>query len=236
MMSPPSKTAGNMLLYILGAILLLGILIVLVKGSFQEGTGIDGEKISMQVSEVQRYASELERGVNYILHEGNSETDIRFAIPDTNTAPYGDITVTPTHQVFDPSGGGVEYKLPPTGVNDGTKWQFYATTHIENLGTNEATPGTSDGNTKAELLAVLPKVTRDFCERVNLTVHQTINLDNTTLAGPYCVYDSGNEFTGTYTTGSVLLSPTQVTNNPAKELCVKCSNGTFNYYHVLLTR
>lgn len=224
--------SGNMLIYILGAILLFGILIVLLKGSYQEGTGIDSDKVTLKVSEVQRYAAEMERGVNYILSNGQSESSIRFAHPDA-LAGYGVITTTPKAQLFSPDGGAVEYKNPPSQINDGTQWQFYANTHIQDMGTD--TPADS----KAELLAVLPNVTRAFCERTNLVLGQTIDLE--LFADPAangCVY-GGTIFTGTYVTGATnnTIDVTKFSKLPPKEACVRCaSNSNYHYYRVLLAR
>lgn len=44
--------SGNMLIYILGGIFLLGILIVLLKGNAQEGAGIDADKIAVSVQKM----------------------------------------------------------------------------------------------------------------------------------------------------------------------------------------
>src|SRR5687768_1759532 len=104
-----SKNAGNMLVYILGAIFLMGLLIVLLKGSFQEGTSIDSDKIIIQAGEVQRYATQIEIATGYILRNNFSETDLRFAHPSA-PAGYGLITDQPRRQVFDPSGGGAQYQ------------------------------------------------------------------------------------------------------------------------------
>lgn len=224
--------SGNILIYIIGAIFLMGILIVLVKGNVQEGTGIDRDKIALKANEVQRYASDLERAVITILQNGYSETDIRFAHSSAPVA-YGVITDTPRRQVFDPTGGSAEYKLPPSGINDGTLWQFYATTHIQDLGTDTA------AQSKAELLAVLPNVTEAFCAQINLLNKQSINLaNNTDLTANGCVYASGSEFTGTYGfgAGNNTLNAAEITRFPAKELCVKCQSGGFHYYRVLLAR
>jgi hypothetical protein len=224
--------SGNMLIYILGAIFLMGFLIVLLRGNFQEGTGIDAEKVSLQVNEARRYAANLERGVNLILTNGISESDLRFAHGDADPA-YGDITNTPKRQVFDPQGGGVEYQAPPAGSNDGTAWQFFATTHIPDVGTDTA------AQSKAELLAVLPNVTRDFCDQVNRINHQDINLDNDTdLSANGCVYAAGSEFAGTYGAGAGnnTLQTSEITQFPPMELCVKCQSGGFHYYRVLKVR
>lgn len=226
-----TRQSGNMLIYILGAIFLLGLLIVLVKGSFQEGIGIDGEKLVIAASRTQQYAGELERGVAYVLQNGTSESDMRFAHPDALAAYgiYSDIT----SMVFSPSGGGVEYQTPIAGINDGTKWQFFGTTHFTDIGTDTA------GSQKAELVAVLPHVTQAFCNQINRNVKQVIDLALVTdpaLNG--CVYKPGSEFAGTFVSGvSInLLDDTKLSSVPAREACVKCSDSTYNYYRVLMAR
>lgn len=222
-----------MLIYILGAIFLLGMLIVLVKGSVQEGTGIDGEKLVLKANQVQQYAGELERGVNYVLRNGISESDLRFAAPNASSA-YGSYSNDPW-MVFAPVGGGVEYKEPPAGINTGEKWQFYGTTHLTNLGTDKA------GEQKAELLAVLPNVTMAFCNQINRNVKQSIDLSAVTdPAAQGCVHTVGEEFnTGfLFRSGATvnLLDNDKLSAIPATEVCVRCSDGSFNYYKVLLIR
>ena len=226
-----TRQSGNMLIYILGAIFLLGLLIVLVKGSFQEGVGVDGDKLVVAASRTQQYAGELERGVAYVLQGGVSESDLRFAHPDALAAygTYSDINT----MVFAPSGGGVEYQAPIAGINDGTQWQFFATTHFTDIGTDTA------ATQKAELIAVLPKVTLAFCNQINRNVKQAIDLAQITDAGDKgCVYEPGEEFAGTFRAGAAvnLLTDARLSSVPAREACIKCADGTYNYYRVLMER
>jgi hypothetical protein len=231
-MKPARSIAGNILFYLLAAIFLLGLLIALLRGSFQEGTGIDSDRTALQVSEVQRHAAEIARGVGFILQNNYGEADIRFARPDIIGA-YGDIASDPRRQIFHQTGGGVEYRLPPTGANDGTPWQFFATTHIQDIGTDTA------AQSRAELLAVLPNVTQAFCARANMMIGQAVDLAvNTDPAANGCVHAPGSEFTGTFINGSSTnsLTAAQIPTHPARELCVRCNGGTFHYYRVLLER
>lgn len=226
-----ARQSGNIMIYILGAIVLIGLLMVLVKGSFQEGTGIDGEQLLLRANQLQQYAGEIERGVSYILREGVSETEIRFAAPNASSA-YGSYSDTPA-MVFAPAGGAVEYKNPPAGINDGSPLGFFATTHLTGLGTN------SGSQIKAELLAVLPNVTQGFCNQINRSIKQSIDLSQVTDPGANgCVYAPGSEFTGTFSSGASTntLDNDQLSRTPATEACVRCSDGTFHYYKVLLSR
>lgn len=230
------KTAesGNILIYILGAIFLMGLLFVMIRGSQTPGGGIDAETLILRASQVQQYAGELERGVGYVLKNGHSESDIRFANP-SSVGAYGDIGDTPSRQVFDRRGGGATWRNPPDGVNDGTEWQFYATTHIKDMGTDTA------ASMKAELIAVLPNVTEDFCAKINAINEQDLTLtDNHDPSANGCVYaGSGNEFTGTYSSGATTntIDDSFFTHLPPKQACVLCeSDGNLHFYHVLLAR
>jgi hypothetical protein len=228
------SVSGNIFVYILGGIFLLGLLVIIMKGNSQEGAGVESDKTALSIQEMFQYANALERGVQNILRDNTySEADIRFGHA-SNVVNYGLITDVPARQVFDPTGGGVEYKAtPPALLNSGTQWQFFATTHIPDLGSNTA------ATSKAELIALLPNITRAACEKINLALKQSINLTSyTDPAGNGCIYDVGNHFTGTYEQGASTntLDRTLIPNLPARELCVSCSDGTYHYYRVLLAR
>ncbi len=227
-----SRQSGNILVYILGAIFLLGILTALVKGNVQEGAGIDADKLAVRAGQVIDYAAELERGVNYIISNGKSEADIRFAHPDS-VVNYGLITDEPDRQVFDPLGGGVEYREAFLDINDGTQWQFYGTTHIPDIGTDTA------AQSRAELIAVLPNVSLPFCERINIILKQPIDLTlDTDPAANGCIHASGTPFTGTYVNGASAntLTAANLPNSPTYQACIRCNGGTYHYYRVLLSR
>lgn len=230
----PSQS-GNMLVYILGAIFLLGLLVVITKGNYQPGAGIDQEALTMKVSEVRRYGSELERGVNYILQNGQSETAIRFAHPSA-AAGYGTYGTTPKAEVFNPAGGGVEWKDPPAGIQTTvTPWFFNARNVVANVGS------TASVNSAVELLAVLGSVTKDFCLAVNTsigvpTASGVIPKENDTV-------NLGTPFVGAFTYGAWLNTPDKVLDG-FQEGCIEGNTGsaatgltgTYYYYKVLLTR
>lgn len=232
--SHPSSQSGNILVYILGAILLMGLLVVVVKGVSNPGSGIDQEAVIIRVSDVQRYAGEVERGVNMILRSGQSEADLRFSHPNGYSA-YGIVHTAPfAREVFHAAGGAAEYRMPPPGVNDGTRWQFFSNTHITGMGTEGA------GLRRAELLMVLPNVTQAFCERVNLVNGQNLNVVSQVQdpAANGCIYSPGSEFNGTYSSGAGAnsLDSALITHKPAAQACVRCSSGALHFYHVLLAR
>ncbi|HOO81509.1 MAG TPA: hypothetical protein PK513_03295 [Alphaproteobacteria bacterium] len=243
---------GNVLFIILLAIVLIGALTAAIQSSNRsEGSNIDAETLVIRASEVQRYASELERAVTFIMQNGASESDLRFAHPDAHS-DYGDLSADadPSDQVFHVSGGGASYRAAPGGINDGSAWEFYAGTHIPGMGTAS----------RAELIAVLPNVTQAFCNKINEINDQPLSLPNPpgppedTGASAASGSDPGaclnigalgrfNDTRQFYTTINTVdeTTFTQDPNTgaavPAPQACVKCAIGpTYHFYHVLLAR
>ena len=135
-----SGERGNLLFMILIAVVLVGLLTAAIQSSSRpEGANIDSEALVIKASEVQRYASELERAILFIMQNGKSESDIRFAHSDAH-ADYGDLSADgdPTDQVFHRLGGAAEYRAPPVDISDGSAWEFYGGTHLPGVGSDRA--------------------------------------------------------------------------------------------------
>ncbi|MCB9982782.1 MAG: hypothetical protein H6861_03775 [Rhodospirillales bacterium] len=251
---PPEQNSehGNVLFIILLAIVLIGALTAAIQSSNRsEGSNIDAETLVIRASEVQRYASELERAVTYIMHNGKSESDIRFAHPDAHS-DYGDLSADadPSDQVFHGDGGAASYRAPPSGINDGSAWEFYGGTHIPGMGTTS----------RAELIAVLPNVTQDFCDRINTLNGQPLitpdppgppedtgaatasGLDpgNCLAIGALGRFDNAQQFYSIINSvdeASFTQDPNTGGVRPAPQACVKCAVGSaYHFYHVLLAR
>jgi hypothetical protein len=228
-----ARTRGNILIYILGAIFLIGLLVMLMRGSFQEGSGIDPERNALLATQVQKYGADLERGVRNALQNGYSETELRFSHPNAPSS-YGLISSIPQRQVFASEGGGVEWKAPPTGVQaTSAPWMFVARNAVTQVGSTCAAAGCTD------LIAVLPTVTRDFCLEINKLAGVTnpsgnpprevdaLSLSPLFTAGTFG-YDQALNTTGGHT-------------NARLEGCIEGNGGdaplgSYYYYRVLLAR
>ncbi len=221
--------SGNVLLIILTAIALIGVLTVAIQGtSSNDGANIDKEQLALNASRVRQYAMELENAVSYVLQNGHSEVDIRFAHGGAHS-DYGDITDEPSRQVFHVSGGAAEYRMPPSGIqNSAAPWDFYGGTALPEVGTN-----------RADLIAVLPDVTLAFCQK--------INEQNGYPAGATPPSDGGTCLaegqTGWFDSGTLFADP--ASNDltgatfavmPALQACVQCVDDKYYFYHVLLKR
>ena len=147
--------SGNVLFIILIAVVLIGALSAAILSSGNsENAQIDKETLALRQSEVQRYAAELQRAVGYIMQNGVSESDIRFAHPDAN-ADYGDLSADadPSDQVFHKDGGGAGYQAPPSGVNDGSAWEFYGHTALPEV-SSASTPEYSSSRSLPLLISI----------------------------------------------------------------------------------
>jgi hypothetical protein len=239
---------GNMLFMILIAVVLIGLLTtVIMATSTTDGSNIDKETLIIRASEAQRAASEFERAVMFIINNGKSESDIRFAHPAAHT-DYGDLSLADELaeqqvQVFHANGGGATYREPPVEVNDGSQWEFYGGTAIPGVGTD-----------RADLVAVLPNVTQQFCDKINELNDQPTTTPEDTGTGAAggsnpgdCVaigalgrFDDAQQFYDTPNTmneTTFTQDPNTSAARPAMQACVRCDAGpATHFYHVLLAR
>lgn len=226
---PPefSPESGNVFFFILMAVVLIGLVTVAIRGDGGDAN-IDRETVIINTARVQEYAAELERGIAFIMQDGASESELRFAHPKA-PAIYGDVNDTPDRQLFSERGGGAEYRLPVAEISTASHWEFYGNTHLPDIGEN--TPG----GEAPELIALLPEVSKAFCERINqqngLTGQPSENgdchLHNTAMRFNSAVrFQDGSANT---------VDATSFSSTPAMQGCIEC-NGTYHFYHVLLAR
>lgn len=219
-----SSQAGNVLIIILIAIALIAALTAAIQGT-SNTANIDRESLILKRSELISFTSELERAIVYIQQNGISETDIRFSHPELHS-DYGDLSadIDKTDQVFAREGGGAQYRVAPSGINDGSAWEFYGHTSL---------PET--GSTRADLLAVLPNVTEGFCDIINDTVGYTQRPQDSGICihnAPTSRFNNSTQFQ---------TSPNQVTTStfsasPVKQGCVQCDDDNLHFFYVLMTR
>ncbi|MCB1556099.1 MAG: hypothetical protein KDJ15_02175 [Alphaproteobacteria bacterium] len=218
------RQSGNVIFFVLLAIVLIGAVTAAIRSGGGEGANIDKETLLIRASEVRQYANELERAVAFVMQNEISEVDIRFAHPDA-PADYGTITVNPGNQVFGRDGGGASYRAPPADINDGSGWEFYAQTHLPQV-----------GSARAELIAVLPNVTQAFCDQINAMnglSGQPLDSGTCLNSGAAGRFDNATQYNDTTTNTTTEASFSQ---KPALEGCVQCDDNSLHFYHVLRAR
>jgi len=241
-MKPHNPQSGNILFMILIAIVLIGALTVAIQsGNDSESANIDDESMAIRASEIQRYASELERAIGYVVNNGKSEVDIRFAHSGAH-ADYGDLSADgdTTDQVFARDGGGANYRLPPSNIlaSAGQKWEFYAGTHLPQV-----------GSARPDLVALLPNVTQGFCDKINALNDQTTQPMDTGAGtasgndagdcihgGSNARFGNGNEYYDPPTKTPNSTDEDSFSRKPAYQACIQCADGSNHFYHVLMAR
>ena len=230
--------SGNVIFFILLAIVLIGLVTAAIR-STGDGADIDNETILIRATEIKQYAQELERATRYIIQNGASEEDIRFAHPDAH-ADYGDINTNSEFQVFHRTGGGAAYRAPANGVQVGgtQNWEFYGHTHAPYIGSN--------GSPQADIIAVLPDITAAICAKINeMNGFDLSTAPADTGAGDNCVkssnamrFDDANQYSVTPNEmdQTTFIDPDTGNERQAPEACVICDDGTYNFYHVLYAR
>lgn len=228
---------GNALFLILLAVALFAALSYAVTQSSSTQKGIDGEKLSLYVNDVLEFAQALRTGVTQVYTDGISESDIRFAHPDLAVAYGNPSSLNGEQMVFSPSGGGIQYKEPPAGINDGSDWLFTGKSCVPNVGAG----GTSCNSNAREmdLIAILPNVTEEFC----IAVNQRIGVNNPSDAPPQdqgSAYDtSTGHFAGTFTANHLIYDSGGALTGQ-KTGCFEGGSapaaGTYHFYQVLLER
>lgn len=225
--TPPIHRAGergNVLLYILVAVVLLGLLTAALQGSDSLFEDVDREGNVIKATQVSRYGQELERAVRYVLDNGASESEIRFAFASA-PSEYGSTATTPTFQVFSSTGGMARYRPPPANVAAVAQWDFYGHTAIPNV-----------GSTLPDLVAVLGDVTEDFCGAVNQQLGLTAKpVDLAAGDTPDCVAGPvTSRFVGTFDSTPNTMDPASFTKTPMMQACVLCASDNKNYYYYVL--
>lgn len=246
-----NKQSGNILLFILIAILLIGLLTVsLTRSSNNTNDTGDFEQNTIIASQIMRYAKAIEASVTQLLARGCGENDISFEndiiAGYTNTFPSAP-TTNECH-VFEPEGGGQEFVNPSTswldtsfsaGANYG-EFHFPRGTCIYGVGDNYDLSGNGNCDINPvlneELIITLPYLKQSICESLNRQAGHNF----ATIPSEADSTLETNKFVGSYTGSS------EVGNNPtlygvATGCLQQAPSGTYPdnayiFYHVLYAR
>lgn len=240
-MSEPAHSrqseSGNVIYFILLGVVLLGLVTIAVQSGGDKGANIDREQLSLRIKQVREQSQDLERGLMFIMQNGISETDIRFAHPDA-PGNYGSIDDDPgdppqyTFQMFHRLGGGVEYRQPPPGItNSSVNWEFFGHSALPDVGTDAA-----------DLIAVIPDVTDEFCTKINETngFAAGVQPEDTGSGADNCLNGGGGK---RFSDSNLYADPPNTVDvvsfssvRPSMEGCVLCEGGEKVFFHVLLAR
>ena len=180
-----SSQSGNILFLILIAVALFAALSFAVTKSTRSGSSsTDREQQKLLISELFQYSSGLVTAIIRMEATGVNETRFCF-FTGSNDASYNFSGCTDNeHRVFHPEGGGISYREPMEGLNDGTDWEFSGRPRVFGQGVI----------TDRDLILVLRGMNQNICLQIN----ESIGINNIPTDSGNLDYDP---FDGSYTTG-----------------------------------
>lgn len=228
-----SSQSGNVLFLILICVALFAALSWVVTQGSRSGSGaIDREDMIMKFNQVQAHVNNVRTALMHMRSRGMPMEQINFSYSGF-VADYSNPNCTKDEcMLFHPAGGHAIWYQPPERINDGTEYYITGNTQVNNVGmTNMA------DSTATELILILPNIPEKACQLINSQMRDDINMTPPSDSGT-CVFDPvapGFLYKGSFTAGNLLNGPDGRINN-TYERCVRCDNGTYHYYSVLLSR
>ena len=178
-----SSEQGNIFFYILLGIILFAALIYAFSRNTINMNGVSDQKNDLLASEIIEQGNTIKDAVSRIRVKGYSDTQVSFENSVITGYTNANCSIDDC-RVFKPTGGNIAWITPPVG-SQGTyaDWGFSASKDITRIGT-----------TADDLVAILPNLTLDICNKINSKVApQTLLLVG---GGTF------NKFTGSYPSGS----------------------------------
>ena len=240
--------SGNVLFYILIAVVLLAALSYAVSNSGRgSGAAINEERANLIASEIIEYAGVVANAVSQLRLRGCQDTEINFenliVSGSTNTLAPADNSC----DVFHLNGGGVQWKNPDaawldtsvsTSEDEYEQTLYTAKTCIENIG--KGYDGCqSEGQSSAELIMAMSYLKKEIC----ISINNKLGIGIKDAAPPLIINQAwasgGRKFVGTNFTGGVRLRDSGTTFEGKPAGCFESNTYPvtgYHFYRVLIAR
>ncbi|HNQ91340.1 MAG TPA: hypothetical protein PKI93_00240 [Alphaproteobacteria bacterium] len=227
--SHQSSERGSALIFVLIAVVLFAALTYAISRGGDSARNLSQEKIRLTASEIIDTGNRVSETVSRLKLRGASETEISFEY-NGNYINAG--CATDTCKVFAFDGGGLDWETPPASSNSGEDWGFTGDLAITNVGT-----------ASADLVMILPNISRDICHRINVLLNIEVETANPPIETGT---NTANKFTGVYNGGPSTI--TQAATNGKKSGCLRMEEltgtaidggpmmGKYSFYQVLVAR
>lgn len=226
---------GNVLFYILIAVILLAALSYAVAQSGRGNVGqVNEEKARLLASEILEFASSMSNAVAQLRLRGVLDTELCFDDPQWGGAPYNNPSCTDNaKKIFHLDGGGLTWKNAPSQAMDSTQtpdnlWHIYGNNEIEEVGTTCAAAAC------AELILVTDELKLEVCKKIN----DLLGVENPSDAPPIDSSVGTTRFIGTYAFTSTIGDEAGGEQLIRKTgACFENqANGKYTFYKVLVAR
>lgn len=234
MNTPSSAERGNVLFYILIAVVLLAALIFAVsqsgRGSVQE---VNTEKSKLLGSEIIEYANTVATAYSQLRLRGCKADQISFETSGVIGASNPNAPVDKTCHIFELAGGGVTFKNPPREALSPSAPAIQRFTEEMEV----AQVGTTCGNGNCtEVTIVSGHLSKGVCIAINEALNITV--DNQDPPTDECGTSGLGNFEGDL--NDYFMTMGDETNSPLLGKTAGCffdvNDNTYNFYKVLLSR
>ncbi|MGB0719015.1 MAG: hypothetical protein ACPGRX_00990 [Bdellovibrionales bacterium] len=233
--------SGNVLFYILIAVVLLAALSYAVSQSGRSGQKLGSERARILASDILEYSGVIGKAVAQLRLRGCTETQISFE--NTGVSGYTNATAPSNESchVFSVNGAGVTYNAPLTDVLESSLSgnTFYGEWLIS--GANETT---DVGTGAADLVLALPFLKESICTQINkMTGHGKSDGTPIVDAGDSIGRSDDTKFTGSFAASPENMGTADPTSDNYSAKLAGCIEGdtdpaseNYTFYKVLIAR
>lgn len=233
--------SGNVLIFILIAIALLGLLTVTLSrsGDSTNDTG-SFEQNQIAASEILSYAKSIENAVQMLLSRGCSENEISFENANVTGYTNPNSPLDKSCHIFDVAGAGMTWQnIDKSKTNNGftQQWVFSGANCIADVGTGGSGGNCTTGGSLLddELMMLGSGLKKEICLQINRDVDVSNPSNDAAL-------DTGAAFTkyiGTFSNGAPIgneFNGVGVLSGKNTACFKRNTDGAYIIYHVLIAR
>jgi hypothetical protein len=229
-MSNPQS--GNVLFYVLVAVVLLGALTYAVtQTSRSGGTGITAERARIFATELLEDANSFAAATSQLRLRGVAPTAMCFDHASWGGANYNYAACTEDkNKLYAPDGGGLNWSSAPEEAMDSATtpdnlWHFYGNNEVEGVGT------TAGDATSADLIVMVDELALPVCQQINKLLGVTTSADT---APPTDTAYGATRFIGAFAYTETIGDEDALLAGKTAA-CVN-AGGEYAFYKVLIAR
>jgi len=222
-----SHERGSAIFMILIGIALFAALSYTVGNMMRSGDAqaVPEEKAKVYAAQLVDYGNTIRQAVQNIRIDGCEETEISFTRESGDDYEHSP-SVPAKCQVFNATGGGAKYQLPPAEIYDGSDYIFTGEHAAENIGTVCTNADCSD------LIMVLENLDKAVC----LAINERLGINNPSNDAPNDAGGAMSPFVGSYAYENVLLDEDTELDGQTAGCFRDTPANTYSYFKVLLAR
>ena len=207
---PYNRQLGSSFLIILIAVVLFAALSYAISQQSGSVAPLSSERIRLLASDVIDMGNKLSDSVGRLRLRQVSNTKISFE--NSIVAGYtNSACTTDSCKVFSYDGGGRDWETPTPDINEGVDWGYTGSVAIKNIGSDNA-----------DLVAFLPNISLDICNRINTL----IGIYGSGGAPTVLAAVTANKFTGAYAVAPVSVTGAQIDGQKSACIRITAASGT----------